>query len=136
MGAPPAGWVQACTKRLQRPCRPAPIPLALRAEWLQALYQEPAHYLSASAQKKHGGLAHRVPTHPPFLKSVGSLFIGYRTDLGGCPAPLAPLHRAGLWRCLRRSRAFICLRAVVAVPSSSVCLSSSGRLCVLFGRGI
>lgn len=48
-------------------------------------------------------------------------------------APLAPLHRAGLWRCLRRMRAFICLRAVVAVPLSSVCLSSSGRLGVLFG---
>ena len=48
-------------------------------------------------------------------------------------APLAPLHRAGLWRRLRRMRAFICLASVVAVPSSSVCLSSSGRLCGLFG---
>ena len=133
MGAPPAGWVLACTKRLQRPCWPAPIPLALRADRLQALYQEPTHYLSASAQTERGGLAHRVPTHPPFLKAVGSLLIGYRTDLGGCPAPLAPLHRAGLWRCLRRSRAFICLRAVVAVPLSSVCLSSFVWPFVLFG---
>ena len=57
-------------------------------------------------------------------------------DWGAATAPLAPLHRAGLCRCLRRMRAFICLRVVVAVPSSSVCLSSSGRLCVLFGRGI
>ena len=39
-------------------------------------------------------------------------------------APLAPLHRAGIWLCLRRMRAFICWGAEVAVPSSSVCLSS------------
>ena len=35
-------------------------------------------------------------------------------------APLSPLLRAGLWRCLRRLRAFICSLAVMAVPLSSV----------------
>lgn len=71
-----------------------------------------------------------------FIKSLRIICrLAHRTArrLGGCTAPLAPLHRAGLWRCLRRMRAFICSLAVVAVPSSSVCLSSSGRLCVLFG---
>ena len=71
-----------------------------------------------------------------FIKSLHIIYrLPHRTAhrLGGCPAPLAPLHRAGLWRCLRRLRAFICLRAVVAVPLSSVCLSLFIWPFVLFG---
>lgn len=54
-------------------------------------------------------------------------------DWGAAAAPLAPLLCAGLWRCLRRLRALICSLAVVALPSSSVCLSSSNWPGVLFG---
>ena len=71
-----------------------------------------------------------------FIKSLPIICrLAHRTAhrLGGCPAPLAPLHRAGLWRCLRRLRAFICLRVVVAVPLSSVCLSLFFWPFVLFG---
>ena len=71
-----------------------------------------------------------------FIKSLHIIYrLPHRTAhrLGVCPAPLSPLHRAGLWRCLRRLRAFICLRAVVAVPLSSVCLSLFIWPFVLFG---
>lgn len=73
-------------KRLQRSCRPAPFPLALRAEWLRALYQEPARYLSASAQTERGEAsgghsgragALRCPRPAP-------------RELGGCNRPPCP----------------------------------------------
>ena len=133
MSAPPEGRVQARIKRLRRSCRPAPFPQALRADRLQALYQEPAHYLSAGAQTERGEACGRHSGRARPLRRARPAPRGLRTELGGCPAPLSPLLCAGLWRCLRRCARFICSLAVVALPSSSVCLSSSSRLCVQFG---
>ena len=72
--APPAGWVLGLQERHSRSSALPPIPLALRADRLQALYQEPAHYLSASAQS--WGAA-----PPPLPPCIARVFGGV---CGGC----------------------------------------------------
>lgn len=110
------------------------IPLALRAERLRALYQEPAHYLSATAQKNPTSMTRYVCAHRPLYPCYAAVLPRFGVARG----PASPRIGARA-RCCERGPGsplelvLICLRAVMAEQSSSVSSSSFIWLFVLFG---